>query len=402
MAVQQIKFTKAALAGLEPDPSRRIYVRDTVEPSLYLSVTPKGIKSFLVYRWGDGKPQRVTLGRFDPERRDAMTVAAARRKVTKTVDKIRSGDVNRAKRLERHAPTVADLADEYLERHAKVKKKSAAEDERILNTYVLPKWKTKKAQDIGRHDVVTLLDGIADRAPVMANRVLACTRKMFNVGVQRGILNASPCVQIPAPGKESRRDRVLSQSEIKTFWSRLDEAAVDERTRLILRFQLATAQRVGEVVSMQWNELDNGTWTIPAEKAKNGLPHRVPLNAVARDILKRAKKLSDGKRYVFESVHEGHIRPDALPKALARNREVLGVGHIVPHDLRRTAASMMTGMGIPRLVVGRVLNHAEPGVTAIYDRHAYDAEKRQALEKWGRKLDRIIRGKSGQKVVSLR
>ncbi len=61
------------------------------------------------------------------------------------------------------------------------------------------------------------------------------------------------------------------------------------------------------------------------------------------------------------------------------------------HDLRRTAASMMTSMGIPRLVVQKILNHVETGVTAAYDRHSYDAEKREALEKWAKRLTRIVR-----------
>ena len=61
------------------------------------------------------------------------------------------------------------------------------------------------------------------------------------------------------------------------------------------------------------------------------------------------------------------------------------------HDLRRTAASHMTGMGISRLVVGKILNHVETGVTAIYDRHSYDQEKRQALEAWGARVEELVK-----------
>jgi hypothetical protein len=59
---------------------------------------------------------------------------------------------------------------------------------------------------------------------------------------------------------------------------------------------------------------------------------------------------------------------------------------------RRTAASHMTSMGIPCLVVGKILNHVEPGVTKVYDRHSYDAEKRQALDAWGRKVMALVTG----------
>ena len=82
----------------------------------------------------------------------------------------------------------------------------------------------------------------------------------------------------------------------------------------------------------------------------------------------------------------------SVDHAVRRNLDVFGVGRFTPHDLRRTAASHMTSMGVPRLVVSKILNHAETGVTAVYDRHSYDAEKRQALDPWGRKLKAIVGG----------
>jgi integrase len=67
-----------------------------------------------------------------------------------------------------------------------------------------------------------------------------------------------------------------------------------------------------------------------------------------------------------------------------------GVADFRAHDLRRTAASMMASAGVARLVIGKVLNHVERGVTAIYDRHSYDAEKRLALDHWDRLLRSIV------------
>ena len=72
-----------------------------------------------------------------------------------------------------------------------------------------------------------------------------------------------------------------------------------------------------------------------------------------------------------------------------RNREGCGVS-FSGHDLRRTAASGMASMGVPRLVISKILNHVETGVTAVYDRHSYDAEKREALEKWGEHLRSLL------------
>jgi integrase len=87
-----------------------------------------------------------------------------------------------------------------------------------------------------------------------------------------------------------------------------------------------------------------------------------------------------------------------IQKAAQRIREASGV-EFRPHDLRRTAASRMTSTGTPRLVVSKILNHVEQGVTAVYDRHSYDAEKRKALNAWGRQLLRILAAAKDEKVV---
>ena len=79
-------------------------------------------------------------------------------------------------------------------------------------------------------------------------------------------------------------------------------------------------------------------------------------------------------------------------KAAERIRERTGIKDFTAHDLSRTAASKMTGMGISRMTVSKILNHVERGVTAVYDRHSYDKEKREALEAWGHRLQMIVSG----------
>lgn len=130
-------------------------------------------------------------------------------------------------------------------------------------------------------------------------------------------------------------------------------------------------------------------WTIPAQRSKNGLAHRVPLSRPALQII--ASRPNDGL-YLFPSPKDGtkHIRISSLSHAMRNNIDMLGVEPFTPHDLRRTAASQMAGMGISRLVIARILNHAESGVTAIYDRHSYDNEKREALDAWAERIGEII------------
>jgi integrase len=165
---------------------------------------------------------------------------------------------------------------------------------------------------------------------------------------------------------------------------------------------LLTAQRGAEILAMRWDQISNGWWTIPAEIAKNGLTHRVALSPPVLALLEEIRSLGKGSEWVFPGASgDGHRV--AVHKAHNRIRRHCGVD-FVPHDLRRTAASHMSGMGISRLVVSKILNHVEAGVTAVYDRHSYDAEKRTALVAWGRRIEEIIGGDTEVRanVVALR
>jgi len=401
-----MKLTDLSLKNLKAK-AERYEVWEEGRHGFGVRVTPKGHKSFIyMYRFG-GKARRLTLGHYP-----AMSLAEARQAHADARTLLEKGFDPGAKAVsereeQRKAPTVADLAQEYLEKWAEVRKRerSIREDKRILDKDVLPAWGTLKALDITRRDVINLLDEIVDRgAPIMANRTLAVIRKMFNFAVTRDIVPVSPCVGVQAPAPEQQRDRVLTPDEIRALWQSLEVAKMAEGTKLALKLQLVTAQRKGEIVSAAWEEIDllEGWWTIPGEKSKNNLPHRVPLSPLAVELFQAAKFIAGDLPWVFPSPRGGkHITPEAIDHALRRpGSEALGFT-FVPHDLRRTAASLMTGMGIPRLVVSKILNHVERGITAVYDRHTYDGEKRQALEKWSRKLKSII-GLRQDKVIPIK
>jgi integrase len=158
-------------------------------------------------------------------------------------------------------------------------------------------------------------------------------------------------------------------------------------TGATLKLRLLTAQRGAELQSMEWSELDlnSGWWTIPGSKTKNGLTHRVFLTAQSLRIIEEARKICEKtpSQYVFPGPRGNHI--DNVQKAIQKIRVASGI-NFTGHDLRRTAATQMTSSGIPRFTVQKILNHVEPGVTKIYDRYSYDAEKREALEAWSKRL----------------
>ena len=212
-----MRFTDKGIAALKSK-AERYEVWEDGRTGLGARVSTVGRKSWIyMYRF-EGKPRRMTLGVYPH-----MTLANARVHHAKAKE-LRDRGVDpgvvhvQKRRAERQAETVADLVEEYLAKHARPKKRSAAADERALKKEVLPVWGHRKAKDITRRDIITLLDSVVDRgAPVMANRLLAMLRRMFGFAVERDILGATPCILIKAPSKETPRDRVLSPTEIHTI-----------------------------------------------------------------------------------------------------------------------------------------------------------------------------------------
>ncbi|MFZ5450919.1 MAG: tyrosine-type recombinase/integrase [Thermodesulfobacteriota bacterium] len=387
-----MKLTDMVLRNLKPQARRYLLWGDN---GFGVRVSPKGKKTFVYSYRFERKARFMTLGDYPRMKlADAHVAhAEAMKKLEKGIDPGAEAVTEREE--ERKAPTVASLVEEYLEKWARPRKRSWREDKRILEKDILPAWRERKAREITKRDVLRLLDGIVDRgAGIMANRTLAIVRRMFNFAVGRDIVSVSPCLSVRAPAPEQQRDRVLTVDEIRALWHALEGAKMmSDGTKLALKLQLVTGQRKSEVVSARWDEIDftEKWWTIPPEKAKNKLPHRVPLSPLALELLQAVKGLSGDSPWLFPSPQtDRHITPEAIDHALRRpGLEALGFS-FVPHDLRRSAASHMTGMGISRLVVSKILNHVERGVTAVYDRHSYDFEKRQALEAWDRKLRGII------------
>ena len=348
----------------------------------------------------------MTLGSYPK-----LTLAEARTKAAKAGEEVSKGNDPgkywvEKKRDNRKAPTVEGLVEEYLDKWAKPRKKTWKEDERILYKDVIPVIGRRKAKDIKKRDLVLLLDMVVDRgSPASANKTYEAISKMFNFAVSRSLLEYSPCAGIEKPSKSVARERVLNENEIKSFWKKLEEIPIRKGTELAFKLLLVLGQRRGETATAEWKEFDlkKQTWTIPGNKTKNGNPHKVPLPSLAMEIILEAKNLVGDNQWVFPGVsRDKSLSPRTISQTIIKNREAFGIDHFTPHDLRRTMTSLTTGMGIPRLTVSKILNHSEGGITKIYDLHTYDAEKRQALETWERKLKGILFNEVSSNVVNIK
>ena len=394
-----LKLTERKIKALPKPAEGHAIAWDSELPGFGLRTTANGVKSFILnYRNEDGVQRRLTIGRFP-----TLSPTAARLRARELKAKVELGsDPLEAKRTRRGEMSFGELVDLFA-RRSLVTQKRGYERERYLRHDAIP-WfgANARALDVKRRDVILLVEGKATSSPIAANRLLSSIRRLYNWAIEQDLLESNPTALVKRPGAEKSRDRVLSEDEIHTFWERLNTTQrMSEAVRVALRLLLITAQRPGEVCSMEWPELDlkRRWWELPREKTKNDRVHRVPLTALALEQIENQPR---GDRWVFPSVKRKSLGVRALSAALRHNKQHFGLDRFTPHDLRRTAASHLGAVGVDRFHISKILNHAEREITGVYDRYSYDKQKRRALERWERKLRSIIGAPPAAKVVSIR
>jgi integrase len=333
----------------------------------------------------DGKRARLTLGSFP-----SLSLAAARGLAIEAQAMVQSGQDPRIKKSS--GMTVAMLSESYLAKHVQPNLRSAQSVERRIRKNVIPIIGNVRVADLHRRDVNRVVDGVTGRgSPIEANRVFSDVQGMLSWAVRRGDLDHNPLQGMPWPNPPNSRDRVLSDDEIRHFWNVLPTAIPSVSAQRILRLCLVTAQRVGEVAGMNPKELDlrTATWNLPGARTKNGHPHSVPLSALALDLVRPSAEFDVGAADIAQFVIHAQAK--------------LGIAHWTAHDLRRTALTGMAKLGVTPIVLGHIANHrttTKAGMTlGVYVHHAYEREKREALELWANRLQGIISG--GAEVVSI-
>jgi integrase len=384
-------LTDAKIAAIKPPAAGQEEHRDQKVTGLRLRVGAGGKKSWIVRARAGSKVVNKKLGSYPP-----MGLAAARTAAERLLAALaRDGSTEAADR------TFGAVAAYWIEKVAKPKNDSWKQQERQLETHILPAWRNRKIAGIRRTDVRELIDGL--EGVVLPNRVLALIRTIFRFAMSRDWLEASPVEGIKRPGDEKERDRVLSMAEIKSIWTATNLAGYPFGQ--YIQTLMLTAQRRTEVASMRWDDvdLDHAVWTIPASDTKSDRKQLVPLAATVVDILRAVPRLGE---YVFTTDGKTHL--SSYAKGKARLDSFIGAAgaKVEPwrlHDLRRTAATHMVRLGVTETIVGRVLNHAPKGVTAkVYALHSYAPEKRSALDGWASEVLRSLGCNRTDEVVSIR
>ena len=367
----------------------RIDVRDAKSAGLEFRVSPSGVKSWAIRyrRKSDGKQQRFTLGNYP-----VIGLHEARALAAHVQAQVLAGnDPAGERRAQKAVDTFDGLAERYITRYAKKRKRTWAEDQRILDRELSPIIGSMKINEIRRRDIINLLDDIADRgSPVMANRTLSLVSKVFRWAESEDLIDAAPVHGIQKRAVEKPRDRALDDAEIVVLWNGLRDWPITEQLKDAIRLCLLLGQRVGEILPATRDEfdLDARLWTLPPERVKNKRKHTVPLADMAFGIVSRNLKQSDGPCLFPSTRRDQCLKPLAPNRAIARNHAQFGLEKFTSHDLRRSMITGLARLGIDRLVIAKCVNHASADLSSVtgstYDQHTYLPEKPSSLRGLGK------------------
>lgn len=386
----------------------RYAVRDSKVPGLEIRIRPDGVKVWtLRYRAkagpDAGQQKRLILGQYPRLSLSKARVAAndELRRIAAGADPQAARQADKAEAKRHAADSIEALCEAFIERHAKVKKRSWRADAGLLKNKILTRWKGRTVSSITRRDCRTLVQAIADAgAPIVANRVVALLSRLFRFALDEEIIEHSPAFKLPKPGVEAkarpdgdREEKPYDDEELRAIWMATE--ALGAAPRALYRLGLLTGQRPSEVLDLTWSEIDGAWWTLPAARSKNRREHRIYLTRAALDELDRVPRLDD-EPHVFVNYRGKRQLATVNRRVFVNVRRRLRPRHA----LRDTVATRLAQTGVPIETIARVLNHSYgPAVTAGYNAYGYDKEKRAALEKWARRLREILDAKADHGTV---
>jgi integrase len=397
----RIRLTKSAIDSLPTSKSDVVYW-DAGYPGFGLKVTPKGRKVFIVlYRTaGAGsKLRKYTIGPYGRVTLHQARVAAQKVFAAKLEGRDPAAE-KRAARRRIMADRVEDLLETFIAQRLS-QNRSGGEIARLLRREIGKAWAGRSIHEISKRDVVEVVTAIEQRGtPIAANKALKATKTFLRWCVGRAVLDQSPAEGVPLPSKEVARDRVLDDNELAQVI--LAARKIAGPYSGIVELLALTGQRREEVARLQWEELDlvRRLWTLPKSRTKNAKAHLVHLSEQAMAVLKRA-----GQRGPYVLSLLGTKPFQEFSRAKCRLDQLSGVTGWRLHDLRRTCVSGMGRLGVAPHVADKILNHQAgtiSGVAAVYQRHEFLLERKEALDRWGAHVEQIVAGLSGESADKIR
>ena len=383
-------LTKKFVAGVRRETQTVFF--DTQVRGLVLRVGPSRKTWYFTYRRRGSPTQWLKLGPY-PE----LTLADARVRVRDeryTLEVLGEDPITAAheaiaaaEQAEAAAPppmfTFGDFIPVFVQ-FQKGRKKTWRDDAVMIERHLREPWGDLELASLNRTHVHQVLDTALGRGlTVGVNRLQALISRIFTVALDRNLIQAHPAARVIKRARETARERVLSNDEIRTLWSVLERTPTPASE--VIQLRLLLGQRGQETMGMRWSEVDleAATWSLPSTRTKNRRPHLVALP-------KRALAILTARRALV-AADEPRVFPELTP-----NRDDYRALREIAidydwRDLRRTVATRLGELGFSETIIGRVLNHARATVTGKhYNQHAYVAEIRQALAAWDTELGHIL------------
>jgi integrase len=387
-SIPRLRLTKSAIDGLPVQAKDTLYW-DAGLPGFGVKVTPKGRKVFLVMYRLAGAGSRLRKYTIGPYGR--ITLPMARAQAQKIFAARLDGRDPAEEKKQSRRRLVVDRIDDLVETFIQEHVSQLTTNRRIsslLRRDVVACWGTKSIHEIKKRDVSDLVSLIAQRNAVASHRMLKTLKTFFRWCEGRAVIDFAPAEGISSNYREVRRDRVLTDNELAAII--LAARQTPSPYGGIVEFLALTGQRREEVAQLKWDELDEKTrsWSIPGSRTKNKKAHIVHLPEPAWKVIQRCPPTGP---YVFGTSRGKNFQTFGESKRTLDKR--CGVTGWRLHDFRRTIVSRMARLGVPPHVADKILNHQAgtiSGVAAVYQRHDFLLERKEALDRWNTHVSQII------------
>ncbi|MDP3704367.1 MAG: tyrosine-type recombinase/integrase [Legionellaceae bacterium] len=390
-----MKFIDSYLKNLK---SEKNWYETTESSGLGIRVMPSGSKSW-IYRYTlNGKRQKMTLGKYP-----AVSLKQARDFLLKAQE-LKEQGINpiehQKQEQSREIYTVEKLFTDWYHAYIVKNRKRPLDVKKQIDADIIPLLGHKALETLQTIDITHALDAIVKRgAPILANRILSSLKQAFNYAVSRGNIQQNPAASIRAKdigGTERPSERFLTLDEIGKIWQFLDssQCQMSFQTKSAIKIVVLTGVRTAEIRLAQWHHMDfpNSLWTIPPEHNKGKVTVKIHLSHLAKAVLEELKAVCDSSFVLPGLIENKPLDENALPRAIRRMQDKVGIPEWTAHDLRRTFATQLgETLNIDPVVIEKCLGHKMPRIMATYNKNEMLPQRKDALEQWAQCIENVLR-----------